>query len=158
MMERRTFLSRIVRLFSVIITGLLSFPFVRFLSASLSRTHGSEWYPIAGTEVLVEEVNQVSFIRLVRDGWLIKTRDEYVWVRRKPDGTLEVFEPHCTHLGCAYSWVPEKAEFHCPCHGGKFDQEGNRIAGPPPRPLDRFEWKMESNVLKIGKLRKTGRA
>jgi menaquinol-cytochrome c reductase iron-sulfur subunit len=29
--------------------------------------------------------------------------------------------------------------FYCPCHGGQYDELGNNIAGPPPRPLDIFE-------------------
>ncbi|UPG66278.1 Rieske 2Fe-2S domain-containing protein (plasmid) [Metabacillus endolithicus] len=27
----------------------------------------------------------------------------------------------------------------CPCHGGKYDEFGINIGGPPPRPLDIFE-------------------
>src|SRR5204862_33083 len=30
--------------------------------------------------------------------------------------------------------------FGCPCHGGQYDQEGNRTAGPPVRALDRYEF------------------
>lgn len=39
----------------------------------------------------------------------------------------------CTHLGCI---VQEAGEgFSCPCHGSKFDNEGNVIGGPAPRAL-----------------------
>jgi Rieske Fe-S protein len=47
----------------------------------------------------------------------------------------------CTHLGCTLKVVQNdlKAvsgkgsgfEFHCPCHGSKFDSSGERIAGRP---------------------------
>jgi Rieske Fe-S protein len=30
------------------------------------------------------------------------------------------------------------AGFGCPCHGGQYDTEGNRTAGPPVRALDRY--------------------
>jgi menaquinol-cytochrome c reductase iron-sulfur subunit len=30
--------------------------------------------------------------------------------------------------------------FGCPCHGGQYDQEGNRTAGPPVRALDRYNF------------------
>jgi Rieske Fe-S protein len=42
------------------------------------------------------------------------------------------------------------AAFSCPCHGGAYDLEGNRTAGPPVRSLDRHEFKIEKNRLFIG--------
>jgi hypothetical protein len=30
------------------------------------------------------------------------------------------------------------AGYGCPCHGGQYDPEGNRTAGPPVRALDRY--------------------
>jgi quinol---cytochrome c reductase iron-sulfur subunit, bacillus type len=32
------------------------------------------------------------------------------------------------------------AGFGCPCHGGQYDTEGNRTAGPPVRALDRYNF------------------
>jgi Rieske Fe-S protein len=32
------------------------------------------------------------------------------------------------------------AGFGCPCHGGQYDTEGNRTAGPPVRALDRYDF------------------
>jgi Rieske Fe-S protein len=32
--------------------------------------------------------------------------------------------------------------FVCPCHGGTYDREGNRVAGPPVRALDRYEFEI----------------
>ena len=32
------------------------------------------------------------------------------------------------------------ANYTCPCHGGAYDIEGNRTAGPPVRALDRFKF------------------
>jgi Rieske Fe-S protein len=32
------------------------------------------------------------------------------------------------------------AGFSCPCHGGAYDTEGNRTAGPPVRALDRYKY------------------
>jgi Rieske Fe-S protein len=42
------------------------------------------------------------------------------------------------------------AGFICPCHGGSYDQEGNRIAGPPVRALDRFEFSIVNGRLILG--------
>jgi cytochrome b6-f complex iron-sulfur subunit len=40
----------------------------------------------------------------------------------------------CTHLGCTVHWEKDKKEFYCPCHQGRFNENGDVIAGPPPRP------------------------
>jgi Rieske Fe-S protein len=44
------------------------------------------------------------------------------------------------------------AGFICPCHGGAYDQEGNRIAGPPVRGLDRYEFSIRRGHLILGNL------
>ena len=43
----------------------------------------------------------------------------------------------CTHLGCLTAWKPELGIVACPCHGSRFDLEGNVLHGPAPRPLER---------------------
>ena len=44
----------------------------------------------------------------------------------------------CTHLGCLPKWVPTNNRFECPCHGSKYELNGQWIEGPAPRGLDRF--------------------
>lgn len=41
----------------------------------------------------------------------------------------------CTHLGCITRYVSDEGVIACPCHGSKFDLEGNVTHGPAPRPL-----------------------
>ena len=41
----------------------------------------------------------------------------------------------CTHMGCVVRWRPALDEYVCPCHEGRYDANGNPIAGPPSRPL-----------------------
>jgi Rieske Fe-S protein len=41
--------------------------------------------------------------------------------------------------------------FGCPCHGGQYDPEGNRTAGPPVRSLDRYEYSIVNGHLILGK-------
>jgi menaquinol-cytochrome c reductase iron-sulfur subunit len=42
------------------------------------------------------------------------------------------------------------AGFICPCHGGAYDEEGNRTAGPPTRGLDRYEFSIRNGRLILG--------
>ncbi len=41
----------------------------------------------------------------------------------------------CTHLGCITRYVSDEGLIACPCHGSKFDLEGNVTHGPAPRAL-----------------------
>ncbi|PWT87728.1 MAG: hypothetical protein C5B54_11840 [Acidobacteria bacterium] len=155
-MERRTFLTRVVQFCSAAIAGLFTLPAFRFLSGASASTEENAWIPILklDEDIFTESVVQVTYSRVFRDGWMSSVVQDSVWVRKKPDGGYMVFDPHCTHLGCAVSWNESNRRFDCPCHGGKYDENGNRIAGPPPRPLDRYETQVAGNALMIRKLLK----
>lgn len=41
----------------------------------------------------------------------------------------------CTHWGCRVHWDEAERLYKCPCHHGQFDENGEVVSGPPPRPL-----------------------
>jgi len=47
--------------------------------------------------------------------------------------------------------------FGCPCHGGQYDTEGNRTAGPPVRALDRAEFSVRDGKLWLGEYYSVGK-
>lgn len=49
----------------------------------------------------------------------------------------------CTHLRCQVGHV--RNGFQCPCHGSRFDIEGNVLKGAAPRPLDWYEVMLAEN-------------
>jgi cytochrome b6-f complex iron-sulfur subunit len=68
-------------------------------------------------------------------GEVVDFRRERTFVVRLEGGFLAI-SAICTHLRCIVNWNAAMKEFECPCHGGKFNQLGEVLAGPPPRPLD----------------------
>lgn len=56
----------------------------------------------------------------------------------------------CTHLGCIVQWLPDKKEFLCPCHAGRFSVEGQVLGGPPPKPLAPLPLTVEDDQLLVG--------
>jgi len=49
----------------------------------------------------------------------------------------------CTHLGCIVSI--SDTGFACPCHGSRYDQDGNVTGGPAPKPLPWFKVSLAPN-------------
>jgi Rieske Fe-S protein len=49
------------------------------------------------------------------------------------------------------------SSFTCPCHGGSYDSEGNRTAGPPVRALDRWTYASWSRTTASAAWRERGR-
>ncbi len=68
-------------------------------------------------------------------GEVVDFRRERTFVVRLEGGFLAI-SAICTHLHCIVNWNAAIEEFECPCHGGKFNEVGEVLAGPPPRPLD----------------------
>jgi menaquinol-cytochrome c reductase iron-sulfur subunit len=85
--------------------------------------------------------------------------------------SFTIISNRCAHLGCPTqpqgppgepadvetSAMPvtltptQPSGFGCPCHGGAYDIEGNRTAGPPVRALDRYEYSIVEGSLRLGK-------
>jgi Rieske Fe-S protein len=85
--------------------------------------------------------------------------------------SFTIISNRCVHLGCptqpqgppgqakeiktssgAIELTPTQVSgFSCPCHGGAYDQEGNRTAGPPVRALDRYEYSIREGSLWLEK-------
>jgi glycine/D-amino acid oxidase-like deaminating enzyme/nitrite reductase/ring-hydroxylating ferredoxin subunit len=69
--------------------------------------------------------------RVVRSG-LGKTG-----VYRDQDGVVHAVSLRCTHLGCLLHFNAAERSWDCPCHGSRFDVDGEVLAGPATHPLAR---------------------
>ncbi len=90
------------------------------------------------------------------DGWRVTSEKKTAWVVKLADNDIVAFGPQCTHLGCAYHWDETHNQFLCPCHTSIFAVDGSVVSGPAPRPLDRYEIKIQSGKLLLGELREGG--
>ena len=71
-------------------------------------------------------------------GEIIPFRKERTFVLRTEGGFLAM-SAICTHLSCVVNWNEMLKKFECPCHGAKFNLNGEVLEGPPPRPLDLYK-------------------
>ncbi len=78
-----------------------------------------------------------------------KERKARVFVVSSPGGML-VLSATCSHLGCLVNYHKDKAEFICPCHGGRYDLTGRNIGGPPPMPLTAFPFRIADGMVMVG--------
>ena len=68
---------------------------------------------------------------------------------RTEDGGFLALSLICSHLGCSVLWDKTKNQFICPCHSSAFDNVGNVINSPAPRPLDYFPVLIEGGKVRI---------
>lgn len=150
--------SSIVAMWTTIATVLIA-PVVRYLFSVSGKRVSDHWIDLADVSKLpARRPMELVFQRSSIDGWKATGEKCSTWVTRRPDAGFVAFSPHCTHLGCAYHWDDSSNVFVCPCHNSRFSINGDVIAGPASRPLDRYEVKVEGNRLLIGDLARTERS
>jgi menaquinol-cytochrome c reductase iron-sulfur subunit len=74
-----------------------------------------------------------------------------VFIRNDGNDSFTAISNTCMHLGCPVRAFGSSG-FGCPCHGGQYDSEGRRIAGPPVRPLNRYATSVAKGHLILGEL------
>jgi Rieske Fe-S protein len=164
-----------------VIAGIVTVPIVGFAIAPVfTREHPDEIDLGPITNFKEGEFVIATFLSIPDQGE-VSRRTAYVRnngvVNGKPSFT--VLSNRCAHLGCPVQpngphfdkrKVEEKTKsgdvsliptlpaggFGCPCHGGQYDTEGNRTAGPPVRALDRYEFFIRNGRLTLGKTYSVG--
>jgi menaquinol-cytochrome c reductase iron-sulfur subunit len=150
--RRGFFLTVIYGLWSLIGAALAT-PALLYLFLPPKVRSESEWTDAGDiTKLQAKTPVEVVFRKNRVDGWKITSEKQTTWVVQLPDQKIVAFGPQCTHLGCAYHWDEAKSEFLCPCHNSVFSVDGAVVSGPAPRPLDRYETKVENGKLLVGAL------
>jgi quinol---cytochrome c reductase iron-sulfur subunit, bacillus type len=148
--SRRGFLLRLGALLNVVAAALLAIPLVGYVLSAVRHRKYRAWIALGSLEDFAENQTRIAtFDNPFTVPWDGQTAHLPCWVRRLQGEKFQVFAINCTHLGCPVRWFPESGLFMCPCHGGSFYADGSRAAGPPPRGLYEYEYKIENGRLLI---------
>lgn len=135
--QRRTFLLIMIAGVSAALAAAAAWPVWRFLAPSSDEDAAAK-VPVPRASVEVGEAHFFNF------------RGRPAVVLQPTPGKFVAFSAVCTHLGCIVKWVPEKGEFLCPCHAGRFSTEGAVLGGPPPQPLESLPVTLADDQLLVG--------
>jgi cytochrome b6-f complex iron-sulfur subunit len=131
-----------------------------FLATSVGAFLASMLYPLA--RYLVPPATAESSVATVtlriapveikpNSGQIFKFGSQPGIVLRTPAGELRAFSAVCTHLGCTVQYRPDLEQIWCACHNGHYDLNGINVAGPPPRPLTRYDVKVRADTIVVSR-------
>ena len=150
-LSRRSFLSIATWVIGGFMGIVLAIPALAYIiGPSLQRTKSENWVRLGSTSKV--EIGNPSLFKTVvenQTGWIVSEAEISAYVITENGRDFSALSNICTHLGCRVRWIPESEQFFCPCHNGVFDSQGLVISGPPPRPLDRYETRVENDQLFI---------
>ena len=72
-------------------------------------------------------------------GSVVDYKGKQLAVYKDDQGLITALNPTCTHAGCVVNFNAEEKSWDCPCHGGRFDVNGEVISRPPRKNLARIE-------------------
>ena len=81
------------------------------------------------------------------EGEIIEVNGNKVGTYRDEKGVLHRVNTTCTHMGCELKWNSGEKTWDCPCHGSRFNFDGEIIEGPAVKALNE-----EKDVNTISKL------
>ena len=147
---RRNFMKVAIVSIGGVIGAAIGLPAIPYIMGPALQKESDDWIPLGSISKV--ELNVPTLFKKTietQTGWINTEEEISVYVLTTNGQDYVVMSNVCTHLGCRVRWIPEKDSFFCPCHNGVFSKDGNVIDGPPPRPLDRFENKVEVGVIFI---------
>lgn len=152
---RRRFMTGTAHTAGAIAAASFTLPTLAFAIGPIFKETEHRW-EVAGKEEMFNEDNYVPVDVTLTPG-IGEIGRSTVYVRKHNDKIdTDPYDKHtpyiaitsrCAHLGCSVRWVDAAKRFICPCHGGVYNLLGERVAGPPVRPLDRFFTRVNNDGL-----------
>jgi len=149
-LSRREFMKLTIVGIGGAIAAAIGIPAVPYIVGPALKQGGDDWIRIGSVSKV--EINTPTLFKTTietQTGWITTEEDFSVYVLTSNGQDFIVMSNVCTHLGCRVRWIPDQDGFFCPCHNAAFARDGSVTAGPPPRPLDRFEYMVEDGILYV---------
>ncbi len=106
------------------------------------------------TQLATDKIRVDYTIKDRQDAWYESDVSNTAWVYKDGDKVIAL-SPVCKHLGCTVNWAGDDThpnEYYCPCHGGRYEKNGDNIPGTPPLgPLDQYEVEVVDGFVHLGK-------
>ena len=128
--------------------GVPAIPYI--IGPALETKESTNWIRVGSMLRIETGTPELFKVRVDKTtGWIEDEEEVTLYILTENDRDFLAMSNICTHLGCRARWLPDKEQFFCPCHNGVYDKHGYVVSGPPPRPLDTFETKIENGDLSI---------
>lgn len=148
--SRRELLSKATAFIGALIGAGLVVPAVAYIIGPALQRQEENWIELGTTRKVEIGTPTLFKARVERQtGWIESEEEIAAYVLTENGREYTAMSNICTHLGCRVRWVADRSQFLCPCHNGIFDKQGNVVSGPPPRPLDRYQVRVEDNQLLV---------
>ena len=159
-----------------VIGGLVTVPAVGFMIVPAFKGQGYPKVDLGPLENFTEGKWFVTKFFMHPEAGEVSHRTAYIRNNGALNGepSFTIISNRCAHLGCPVqpngpvqddktkdlegkngqriTMIPAipAGGYGCPCHGGQYDVEGNRVSGPPVRALDRYEFAIVDGHLVLG--------
>jgi Rieske Fe-S protein len=126
-------------------------PAIEYVVApALAKSQAQQWIQLGAVSKIELGTPTLFKANISRQtGWIINQEELSVYVLTDNGRDFVAMSNVCTHLGCRVRWIADQGQYFCPCHNGVYDKQGNVVSGPPPRPLDKYQTKVEHDQLFI---------
>lgn len=152
-LSRNEFVKVVVGALGTLISAVVGLPAIGYLLAPALKIQSQDAWVLLGTveDIPIGMPTLFNFTRTKVNGWERTVNSYGVYVVRRSESMADIaaFSSTCTHLSCRVSWKEDLKEYVCPCHDAHFDIQGTVLSGPPPRPLDPYEVKVEEGKLSV---------
>ena len=101
-------------------------------------SHNADVVKAFAEKILPKEKLQALADLQFDQGKVVKYEGETIALYKDEKGNLFGVNPNCTHMKCNVAWNKSEKSWDCPCHGSRFDLNGEVLTGPATMNLEKL--------------------